>query len=78
MPPAVGRRKVELLARHEVVLTDVDLVLSAIDLTRLRSISFWDALIVAAARSAHCSVLFTEDLEHGAMIEGLEIVDPFR
>jgi hypothetical protein len=39
--------------------------------------SCWDALIVAAARIAGCERLLTEDLQHGAAFEGLQVVDPF-
>lgn len=77
VPAAIARRKVELLARFEVVLPDVELVLAAIDLNRLHEISFWDALIVSAAKAANCATLYTEDLHHGASLAGLEIVNPF-
>lgn len=77
VPGAIARRKVELLARFEVVLPDVELVLAAIDLNRLHEISFWDALIVSAAKAANCATLYTEDLQGGASLAGLEIVNPF-
>lgn len=77
VPASIARRKVELLARHEVIVLDTDLILAAIDLTRLNSISFWDAMIVQAAKAANCSVLFTEDLQHSSIFEGLEIINPF-
>ena len=41
-------------------------------------LSCWDALIVAAARVAGCEYLLTEDLQHGAELEGLRVVSPFR
>ena len=41
-------------------------------------LSYWDALIVASARSAGCRVLLTEDLQHGQELDGLRVVDPFR
>jgi len=34
-------------------------------------------LIVRAALRSGCSVLFSEDLQAGRKIEGLEIVNPF-
>ena len=40
-------------------------------------ISFWDALIVAAAHEAGCSHLLTEDLSTGMDFDGVVIVDPF-
>ncbi len=41
------------------------------------SISFWDAAIVASAIEAGCSVLLTEDLNHGKIIAGVQIQNPF-
>lgn len=41
-------------------------------------LSFWDALIVAAAIRASCSYLLTEDLQEGQDIDGVVVVNPFR
>jgi predicted nucleic acid-binding protein len=40
-------------------------------------LSFYDALIVAAAIEAGCDTLFTEDMQNGRTIGGLTIVNPF-
>lgn len=40
--------------------------------------SIWDSQIVAAALEANCYKLYTEDLQHGQMIETLRIIDPFQ
>jgi predicted nucleic acid-binding protein len=40
-------------------------------------LSFWDALIVAAAKSASCRFLLTEDLQPGQDFDGLLVVNPF-
>lgn len=39
--------------------------------------SFWDSLIVAAARTQGCALLLTEDLSHGQDLDGVWIVSPF-
>jgi predicted nucleic acid-binding protein len=39
---------------------------------------FYDALIVAAALTAGCTRLYSEDLQHGQRIEGLTVENPFR
>ena len=39
--------------------------------------SIYDGLIIAAAREAGCVTLYSEDLQHGQIIEGLRIVNPF-
>jgi predicted nucleic acid-binding protein len=49
----------------------------AMDLARDQSLSFYDALMVAAALDADCDVLFSEDLQHGRAFGGLEVVNPF-
>lgn len=41
-------------------------------------LSWWDALIVAAAKVADCSILLTEDLQHDQDLDGLRVIDPFR
>lgn len=75
---AVARRKVELLAELDVAVPDVTDVLGAIDLHRLHGVSFWDALVLRAAKQSGCSVLLTEDLQDEREIDGLRIVNPFR
>jgi predicted nucleic acid-binding protein len=45
---------------------------------RDHGVSFYDALIVAAARESGCNVLFSEDLREGRSFDGLKIVNPFR
>lgn len=77
VPAEVARRKVQLLANMEVVRIDVDAILAAIDLHRLNSLSFWDALIVQSAASAGCPRVLSEDLQHGQTIAGVKIENPF-
>jgi len=78
VPAPIARRKVELLARLDTVVLDVDDVLAAVDLHRLHQLSFSDALVVRAAQAAGCRVLYSEDLQHGWRLDGLEVVNPFR
>lgn len=40
--------------------------------------SIWDSQIVAAALEAGCTVLYTEDLQHGQQIDSLSIINPFQ
>lgn len=41
-------------------------------------LAFWDAAIVATASAAKCQYLLTEDLQHGQLLDGLRVVNPFR
>ena len=40
-------------------------------------LSYWDALMVAAAQQLGCTLLLTEDLQHNQLIDGVRIVNPF-
>ena len=40
-------------------------------------LSWYDCLIVAAALQGECSVLYSEDLQHGQKIDNLRIENPF-
>lgn len=66
-----------LWANLEVVRIDLEDVMGAIDCSILNRISFWDALIVTAAGKANCETLWTEDLNHGQIIQGVRIENPF-
>lgn len=41
-------------------------------------LSWWDSLVVSAAQVAGCSWLLTEDLGEGLILDGVQVVDPFR
>ena len=73
----IARRKVELLAEFDVAAPELADILAAIDLHRLHGFSFWDALVLRSAKQAGCTVLFTEDFQHGRETEGLRILNPF-
>jgi predicted nucleic acid-binding protein len=75
--PRLARRKVELLAEFDVATPEVADILAAIDLHRLHGFTFWDALVLRAAKQAGCSVLFSEDMQDDREIDGLQIVNPF-
>lgn len=77
MDPALAQKKVELLSLTRIVRFEASDVLQAIELHRLLGLSFWDALIVQAARSVGAAVLFSEDFQSGAVIGGVKVVNPF-
>lgn len=75
---SLARRKVELLAELDVAAPDLTDVLAAIDLHRLHGFSFWDALVIRAAKQSGCTVLFSEDFQHRRDVDGIRIMNPFR
>jgi predicted nucleic acid-binding protein len=61
-----------------VVQSSIELFSAALGIHARHQISWYDSLIVAAASEASCSVLYTDDLQHGAKINGVRIENPFR
>lgn len=82
VPAEVAQQKVENMARMRVVRFETSDIVSAIEIHRLHSISFWDAMIIHAARVGGASILYSEDLQHGRVWAGaaggsVTIVNPF-
>ncbi len=71
---ALGVLKVLLDPPYPVT---VEIHEAAIGVARHYGFSIYDSLIVAAALRAHCSKLYSEDLQHGQTIERLTIRNPF-
>jgi len=68
---------IKALAKNNVIVNDVSIVYEAIDIQRDHQISFWDSMIVAAAASAKCRYLLSEDLNSGQRISGVQILNPY-
>lgn len=62
----------------EVILIRPDIIEDAIEVNAIYQFSFYDSLIISSALAARCGVLMTEDMNHGQMIQGLTIVNPFK
>jgi predicted nucleic acid-binding protein len=56
---------------------DIDTHELGLDMTERYGFSIYDGLIVAAAVRAECSVLYTEDMQQGQVINQLVIRNPF-
>ena len=73
----VARQRVTQFGRFELIQPTLDMMLAAMDLQQNHSLSFWDALIVQTASAARCRVLYSEDIQAGARIGDVLIVNPF-
>jgi len=67
----------DLLEWHPIVM-DSEILETAWGIHDGYKISFWDALIVAAAKAASCRYLLTEDLQADQELDGVVVVNPFR
>ena len=77
LAPEEAQRKVEIFSLANVVRIETADLIAAIELHRLIKISFWDALIVHAARISGAAILYSEDFQHGAVLGGVRVVNPF-
>lgn len=59
------------------VYASVELFHQAIEISRRWKYAFYDSLVIVSAQQAGCSVLYSEDLQHGQTIGGLRILNPF-
>jgi predicted nucleic acid-binding protein len=76
--PLIVKDILRSLQRFETVIINPTLIKEAVDCSIINRISFWDALIIAAAESAKCKLLWTEDLNHGQIVRGVRIEDPLK
>jgi predicted nucleic acid-binding protein len=66
------------MMRQSVVALDARLVEAAVVGAQAWRLSYWDAMLVVAARTAGASRLLSEDLQDGRVIDGVTIENPFR
>ena len=78
LQPDLVRRRIELMCSLDVTRIRVEDILDAIDLHRLHQLSLWDGLIVTCAAASGCTKILTEDLQHGQVLAGVKIENPFR
>ena len=72
-----ARKLLQKYSNWNVVLNDPSMISQASEIEESYNISFWDALIVSAAYSQNVPTILTEDLNHGQIIEGILIKNPF-
>jgi predicted nucleic acid-binding protein len=75
--PAIVVQQLALLENLTVVQPDPAMVRRAVELKTFYKLSFWDASILAAAQSAGCKQLLSEDLNGGQLFGSIRVVNPF-
>ena len=60
-----------------VIDTNLPVILQSIEVMKGHKLSFWDSLIICAAKVAGCSTIYTEDLSHKQVIENIKIINPY-
>jgi predicted nucleic acid-binding protein len=74
----IGQLVEALYEKYQVISLDRSILLKATEVRRRHLFSFWDGVIVASALSSGASVLYSEDMQGGLVVEGqLTFVNPF-
>ena len=77
LAPDVAEQAVRDFATLAVREVTPALILLAIRRSIDFRLSFWDALVVETAIGAGATVILTEDLQDGLMMDGVRVVNPF-
>jgi predicted nucleic acid-binding protein len=78
IPPNSVRNIIRDYFSWHIEINDLNSILIASRIGEDYKISFWDALIVAAALKAKADKILTENLQAGQIIEGIPIENPFK
>jgi predicted nucleic acid-binding protein len=76
-PHQASVRLSNLAATGDVVPLTAQMTLLAMDAVARHGLSFWDALIWAAARESDIHLIYTEDFQHGREVDGVRFLNPF-
>ena len=69
----------EIRQNCSLYIIEFSTIINALDVSRKHKIAFFDSLMVAAAIECGCSILYSEDMHDGHVIDGvLRIVNPFK
>jgi predicted nucleic acid-binding protein len=77
LSPSEARAVVSQYFVWHVELNTPASVIHASEIQERNRLSFWDALIVAAAARAGCAILYSEDFSHGQTLDGVRVLNPF-
>jgi len=76
LDPATARRVIAPYQAWHVQLIEIATVLEASEIAERHQLSFWDGLIIAAARQAGAERVLSEDLQAGRVMESVLIENP--
>lgn len=76
VPAPLARETVTDYLAWNVIDNDRSLFVDGLRWKEKWNISHWDALILAAARKAKATEIWSEDLSHGRVYDGIVVVNP--
>jgi predicted nucleic acid-binding protein len=70
-------RVLKLMREQPIADLTPELFDAALKLEQRYRISYWDAAIVAAAKMMGAKTIYSEDLAHGQIYDGIQVLNPF-
>jgi predicted nucleic acid-binding protein len=62
---------------YALIETSEEVLLAAVELAVAHRFSFWDGVVLGAAREGGCRLLLSEDLQEGFTWNGVTVANPF-
>lgn len=78
VPHELAAGLIEAWSRFRIQEMNLAVLRTALRIRQSHGFSFWDSAILAAALALGCDRVYTEDLTHGQVVEGVAVIDPFR
>jgi predicted nucleic acid-binding protein len=78
IPHDLAAGLIESWTRFRIQEMNLEILTAALRICQTQHFSFWDSAIIAAAIALGCGRLYSEDLTHGQVVNGLALIDPFR
>jgi len=68
----------EIIEQAKVMPLELETVRKCMDIKEKYAYSWWDSLVLASALDSDCTIIYSEDMQSGQIIEAsLKIVNPF-
>lgn len=75
--PEVQEALASVRVACEVIPLTVEIHEGALAIAEKYGFSFYDCLILSAAAHAKCRTVYSEDMQHGQVVQGVTICNPF-
>ena len=71
------RQWFDAFATFPCVGESLEMLRRGMEIKARHGLQYYDALVVAAAESAGCDIIYSEDMADGGVYEGIRVVNPF-
>ncbi|WP_089729972.1 PIN domain-containing protein [Candidatus Thiosymbion oneisti] len=75
--PEIQQAIKNIYGYYQVVPIDEETIIEASIIRSTHQLSYWDSLVVVSAITSKCTILYSEDMQHNQIVQGVKIVNPF-